>query len=213
MLVVILSACGSKEQRTTRAEAIAKTRFFVDRYGQIVSPKQRIYLTYLQNRLTAAFDKSFTKNEQFEIVLLNTRYPIAASAGGGVVMISKGVVNALQNEAELAFILAHEMSHQYLNHRPPAIDGFFPEMDEKIELEADRLAAAAMSVAGYDPRYAITALKNTYHYAGSLISEKKDYPSLEKRVKEISSLISSSGWQPPGTVNRREFVDFRKSLS
>ncbi len=43
-------------------------------------------------------------------------YPNASCSGEGTLLFNIGLFNRLHNESEAAFVLCHELSHQYLNH-------------------------------------------------------------------------------------------------
>lgn len=211
--LVGLSGC-SQSVKERDGHSLAKAGALVERYGQIVGQEQKGYLLYLQNRLAYVMNRGQDEPRIYRTILLNTRLPLAASAGGGIILLSRGIVQALQNEAELAFVIAHEMAHHQLGHAefdtgPVHIDNH----DEDSELEADRFAVAVMAAAGYDPHLAVTALKNAYRFSSRYLDESRKYPALEKRQQHIIAFIKSSKWRPPGTVNRTEFKYFKRSLA
>jgi hypothetical protein len=52
----------------------------------------------------------------FRVVVLDLPLPVSFSLPGGLVMLSTGLLAALENEAQLALILAHEAAHAALAH-------------------------------------------------------------------------------------------------
>jgi len=52
----------------------------------------------------------------FRAVVLDLPEPVSFSLPGGVVMVSTGLLAALENEAQLACVLAHETAHAALSH-------------------------------------------------------------------------------------------------
>lgn len=52
----------------------------------------------------------------FRVVVLDLPEPVSFSLPGGLVMLSTGLLGALENEAQLALILAHEAAHAALAH-------------------------------------------------------------------------------------------------
>lgn len=50
------------------------------------------------------------------VVVLDLPEPVSFSLPGGLVMLSTGLLAALENEAQLALVLAHEASHAALGH-------------------------------------------------------------------------------------------------
>lgn len=54
--------------------------------------------------------------QSFRVVVLDQAEPVSFSLPGGLAMLSTGLLGALENEAQLALILAHEASHAALGH-------------------------------------------------------------------------------------------------
>jgi len=54
--------------------------------------------------------------QPFRAVVLDLPEPVSFSLPGGLVMVSTGLLAALENEAQLAVILAHEAAHGSLGH-------------------------------------------------------------------------------------------------
>jgi hypothetical protein len=52
----------------------------------------------------------------FRAMVLDLPEPVSFSLPGGIVMVSTGLVRALDNEAQLAAVLAHEAAHASLGH-------------------------------------------------------------------------------------------------
>jgi len=52
----------------------------------------------------------------YHFAILDRAYPNAYSTPGGYVFITRGAINAAQDEAELAGVLAHEIAHVTLRH-------------------------------------------------------------------------------------------------
>jgi|CXWL01.1.fsa_nt_gi membrane-associated protease RseP (regulator of RpoE activity) len=75
-----------------------------------------------------------------------------AVADGRIVQLTTGVMQEAQDDDELAFIIAHEMAHNILEHRK-RLDkiGRSARNIRVVEIEADRLGLRLMKAAGYDP--------------------------------------------------------------
>ena len=166
----------------------------VQRFGKLTGPEIAEFFSYLENRLSQAIPKRNRRN--FSLTLLATNEPIALSVGSGYILISRGLILTLANEAELAFVISHEMSHEILMHHGLAsADGLTTYYSTDLELAADRYALGVMALAGYDPRLAHSAISRLVH----------DRQATDQRLAQISEQIIISGWAPPGTVNRRDF--------
>ena len=202
---LLLTSCTPK---TSPEEAykigLIASQPYIEHYGEVKTPVATAYIRYIENRLASAIE-----NKRFlypQVIILDTNQPLALSAGGGFVLISKSVVKSVANEAELAFIISHELAHQQLEHIVNA-----GRYQEQQELDADEYGLGIMALAGYDPRVAPHALSFLHHRTQepSMIAS---HPSINERIYSIRRQIDQSGWNPPGTINRRGFNKFRKSL-
>jgi predicted Zn-dependent protease len=187
----------------------------ISEHGQSTDPAHLEYLRYLEQRLVRASPNVKDDHVQYKFILLGGSAPMAYAPGGGFILFSKKLVRSLDNEAELAFILCHEIAHQHLGHTKLAIEASVDlqpvPYQKSLELEADRYALGLMALAGYDPRYAVMALSRSYR-ALDHIPQDTEYPDLETRLGAISEEIRASDWQPPGTIDRREFQKLRTAL-
>ena len=91
------------------------------------------------------------------------------------------------NTDEIAFVVAHEVAHSVLQHKPN--QSLKRSESRKTELEADQLALELMAKAGYTPEAGISYLgKMQSHYqqrglkAGGFMST---HPSFEQRIQAI----------------------------
>ena len=102
----------------------------------------------------------------------------AIALGDGHIMVTDGVITALDNESEVAAVLAHEMGHQIAGHlcelpesgffsgsngirdKNRIKNGLFTQVyDLDKEIEADRAALKILDKAGYDPFAMLQVLK------------------------------------------------------
>jgi predicted Zn-dependent protease len=97
-------------------------------------------------------------------------------------------------EDEIAYILAHELSHGLLNHR--SASDF--ELSKQNELAADNLALELISSAGLNPCGSLTAFKKTRWVAfgfGSFLEfsyPEYGHPRFGRRIKEIKEFMSET---------------------
>lgn len=81
-------------------------------------------------------------------VLEDNRFD-AGSAPGGYVWVTRGLVERVGSEAELAAVLAHQISHVAVGHHLRGGDARAPQ--ESDQLEADVLASELLARTGFDP--------------------------------------------------------------
>ena len=116
---------------------------------------------------------------------------------GGYILLSSGLLKSLDSEDELAFVLAHELSHVARRHHYQVVqrqrladqaakglqavtqDGdtaklaqasgqiYARGLDKTAEFESDRLGVEIMTRAGYDPAAAINVLEKLQRLSGN----------------------------------------------
>jgi predicted Zn-dependent protease len=221
-ILCLLTACTRQVERSSFSEGVIASRNLVGQYGEVQSKEISAYLDSIIHRLNGAMmrQKSRYAMRPFEVKVLATRIPIAASPGGGMICVSSGLIVSLRTEAELAFVFAHEMSHEYLGHLARVQNNPVPDDQlKKMEEEADDLGIGMMSLAGYDPRGGIAGLLNSYHAlarslgSASLNVPATSHPDVEARIQKLQLAIERSRWLPPGTLDRRDFQKIRRALA
>lgn len=196
-------------------QGILFARDIRDRCGEVQTPRTDEFINYLQSRLLGPLNQAATVTRTLEISLVGCNEPMAYAPGNGSVIISKGLARILPREAELAFVIAHEIAHERLFHPFKLQNETLAEnratLERSLEIEADKYALGIVASAGYDPRAAFDALTalhgHDFFEVGSV-----NYPSLSERHHAVKETIEKSGWEPPGTIDRREYQKFRLAL-
>lgn len=106
-----------------------------------LEPELNEYVASVTHRLAVVSDRSLP----YEMVVLNSSVPNAWALPGGKMAINRGLLLELDNEAELAAVIGHEIIHAAARHGARA-------MERGMLLEGAVLAAAiAAGDAGYAP--------------------------------------------------------------
>ncbi len=79
----------------------------VREYGQINNPKLQAYINEIGNRIVQVCDRRGIK---YEFVILDTPL-VNAFAVPGVVFVTRGILDLMDDEAELAAVIGHEVGH------------------------------------------------------------------------------------------------------
>ena len=110
---------------------------------------------------------------------------------GHTIVLSRGLIDVLPDEASLATILAHELSHVVLGHRLDAHYAFFDSLlvEDKDTFRHFGFARTADEEAQANAK-AVQLLNNS-PYKNQLANAALFLQALEKRQKEIPSLISA----------------------
>jgi Peptidase family M48 len=97
------------------------------------------YLQNLVQKIIAANPE--LKGTDARVVFSRDWWPNAVSMGDGSIAINAGLVLYMDNEAELVFVLCHELSHYYLEHTPKAIKKYIETTTSKAyQAELKRLS-------------------------------------------------------------------------
>ena len=78
-----------------------------------VDPEILDYVRKVGNKIASASDRSYLP---FEFVVLNNSIPNAWALPGGKIAINRGLLTALESEAQLAALLSHEIVHSAARH-------------------------------------------------------------------------------------------------
>lgn len=85
------------------------------------------------NNILSELIKSKTKSFNYHIYIINETIPNAFAYPGGVIIITEGLFDILDSEAELSAIISHEMGHIELGHCFQAIK--YQLLAKKVDME------------------------------------------------------------------------------
>ncbi len=144
---------------------------------------------------------------------------------GGKVLVTRGMLKKLSNEAELAGVLAHEIAHIVQRHqlKTMAAEGGqeklgainFP-LDRAVEFEADRMAAVIMARAGYDANAYLNVLRNLQNDRSNdqgLSMLTAVHPAFKDRIAELQPVVSNIAGAAKGDKGRERFAAALGNLS
>ena len=97
------------------------------------------YLQSIVGRIIAGNPE--LKGNDARVVFSRDWWPNAVSMGDGTILINAGLVTGLDNEAEMAFVICHELAHYYLEHTPKSISKWVKlQNSEEFKAEIKRLS-------------------------------------------------------------------------
>jgi predicted Zn-dependent protease len=92
----------------------------IDLLLSLMTSGEILFDSPLQKYVEAVFYKLLKANpvidQSYQVIVSRSSVPNAFNVGGGFIIINTGLIERLQSEEELAFILAHELSHQVMDH-------------------------------------------------------------------------------------------------
>ena len=210
LLSACLSACvvnpvtGKKQFSLISAEkevAIGQQQYQPARQAQggayYLDPAIQAYVAGIGHKLAAVSDRP---DLPYEFVVLNNPVPNAWALPGGKIAINRGLLTQLQDESELAAVLAHEIVHAAARHGAAQMT-----RSTFIGIGAQALGAIAQSqgyggVGGMAAQYGSAAWIARYGRGAELES---DAYGMEYMVR--------AGYDPQGAVKLQEtFVQLSK---
>ncbi len=230
--VLICASCSRPLPSTVETDASLATADWLDKtYGIDQTAAVRQLLGRVTSRLAAGISGMALEREstlaledellryRWECALVRDSKPNAFSVGSGMIFVTEGLFARLQTEAELAAVIAHEMSHQLLGHTREAISAQgtvqsdTPAVSYSLarELDADSLSLKLLKVARYDVRYAATALSLGYRESDRHVSALPP-EWLSERLANIHQHTQEIGPFLPATDTTREFNRVKRLL-
>jgi predicted Zn-dependent protease len=94
----------------------AAPQFVQEGGGELANPEVQQYVQSVGARVVAAIPADLKKDYQFSFHVLNSDDINAFALPGGPIFITRGILQKMSNEAELAFILGHESGHVVAQH-------------------------------------------------------------------------------------------------
>jgi predicted Zn-dependent protease len=171
---------GGKSSLTRRIKAICLLLtiiglgFFYDQYLHTPAVDEQLQLAEQVERVVrrlAAESELVRQANPFTLRILDAaEVPAAFIMPSGRIYITRGLLDYLETEQQVAAVLAHEMAHSiaghfdaaHLSQAPPGFNLQFDldseqgwiqglEFDQMAELQADLLGMCILAQAGYDP--------------------------------------------------------------
>ncbi|HEX6976077.1 MAG TPA: M48 family metalloprotease [Vicinamibacterales bacterium] len=156
----------------------------IDRFGVYQDKEVTKYVSLVGNVLAQA---STRPNLQWEFIVLDTDGVNAYAAPGGLVHITRGALGLIKNEAELAGVLGHEITHVTAKHTIKTIE---------TQNRNDLLAEAGKSKTGEIGDAVIGGLSDMGY---KLILEGRFSRSDEMESDKVGTTLASKvGYAPSG---------------
>lgn len=214
LILLSISGCSTGSQKASTLAAQSAFLQLKQQYPVAADSNSDQYLAQVSNRLENALPRSASHLTP-TIFLVRAGKPLAVAGPSGEILISTGFLTAIDSEAQLIFVLAHELAHSVLKHSNRAGDVASPvaaaRFRQEAELEADAEAIRIMITAGYDPGQATRALAFVYMLQG-VEGDLQTHPEFRERVFAIQSAITESSWIPSGIETSRSFNQFRQRI-
>jgi len=154
-----------------------------------IDPELTKYVDGVGQRLAAVSDRELP----YEFVVINNSVPNAWALPGGKIAINRGLLTELNNEAELASVLGHEIVHAAARHGAKG-------MERGLILQG---AVAAAGIASQGSSYANLAVRGSQIAAG-LISQKYGRNAESESDLYGMKYMSLAGYDPRAAISVQE---------
>lgn len=187
--VILTSLTGSVEAVGLNEDGRAVVRLAADEYNRIVQDNPVVsdkdltgYVNSVAGKLLLA-GGSLPDGMSLSVAILDKELPEVYSLANGVVFITTGVLLSLENEAQLAAVLSHEVAHLLGAHYPGIYQAF------KVREKKGRSKALAAGLAGVVVGAAIdyTVQSKTNEVYADLDAGDVSYSQAMKRVMAIEA--------------------------
>ena len=111
------------------------------------------YFTEILNHILEK--NPFLKDRGLRLLISRYNWPNASCHGEGTIVMNLGLISKLENESQLAFVLCHELAHDYQNHVNTSIHNYV----EKVHGKATQKKLKRIAKSEY----------NTYKHATDLL--------------------------------------------
>jgi predicted Zn-dependent protease len=201
-----------------------------DRYGVVQDREIHRYVTLVGQALAARSSRS---NLRWTFIVLDTDGVNAFAAPGGFVHITRGALALIDNEAELADVLGHEIGHVTEKHtinaikkakgtelaasatRSALMENFANsayaaivenKFDRNDEMGSDRVGITLANTVGYSPA-GLSAFLTKLSERNKDLAEPSgpfaSHPEARARIDALAKLIASSNLNASATVQAR----------
>lgn len=188
MLFLFCFACSSSQQLAVSSQQqLANELYYFKKYQLIQDPDFTAYTDKILTRLqkSIAYFPASPCLKKIQVSILKTPKLLALSPSHNQILLSHALANSLESEAELTFILAHEIAHTYYCHQPSRQSN----IQQPLELQADLFAADILKLSGYNIKYAYSALNRLYFETAknkdNIYTLNKSHPDLLARIQNL----------------------------
>lgn len=192
-------------------------RAYLEKDGQIVTvPELTVYLNGILARLL--LDPLPEEAPRPQVWVVRSTDRDAATMADGTILVSTSLLAALENEAQLAALLGHELGHFTARHNllQKRFDAVSRSTVVRMQLSrdneayCDRFSLDVVQRAGYDPRQTVRVMElMKAEEAGrkSGPEQFRSHPFIQERLRDLQRAIRvAPGETPSGAVRAAEYA-------
>lgn len=186
------------EQEEIKMDRLYSPQQLSSDFGTVQDKQLESYLQSVGKQMSA---KTHRPQMPYRFLPVNATYVNAYAFPGGTIACTRGILLELDNEAELAALIGHELGHVNARHTA--------EIMSKSKLTAAVVGGVAVLAGTYDPNYGGIAAQIGMLGSGALLaSYSRDN---ERQADDLGmAYMVESGYSPDGMVG---LMDMLKSMS
>jgi Zn-dependent protease with chaperone function len=163
----------------------------------VTSPEAHTYLQSIVQKIIVANPE--LKGTDARVVFSRDWWPNAVSMGDGTIAINAGLMVYLDNEAELVFVICHELSHYYLEHTQKAIKKYI----ETINSDAYQAELKKLSKQQYGVNRQVEELAKSIAFG----SRKHSRDNEAAADKQAFQFMKKTGYNCSGIISTLELLN------
>jgi hypothetical protein len=183
-------------------EEIYKTHF--DQIEKTISSKSPItakephqYLQQVLGKIIKA--NPVLKADELRLFFTRDWWPNAYSMGDGSIAINAGLVIHMHNEAELAFVLCHELAHYYRSHTLQSVDNYVTITNSsEFQKKLKELSKKEFGVNRELEKLSLNLIFNSRHHSRSRETEAD---------LQAFAFFKNTGYDTKGIVSLLQLLD------
>lgn len=139
MLLAPLKKDEANDYKKIYNERLNEVKLLLTTERSVTDPQVHTYLQSVVQKIIAA--NPGMQGTDARVFFARDWWPNAYSVGDGTIAINAGLLLFLDNEAELAFVLCHELAHYQLDHSGKSVKKYFETLkSEEVQRELKRLS-------------------------------------------------------------------------
>ena len=203
--LLLLAGCTHRSYHSDRSRAHADWQ--QRDYGHVVIWEGHRYEIHqdraLQDYIIRVGNRLLRRNNRSSrccrFVVYRHHKPNAFSRVDGTIFLSTGLLQTIENEAQLAAIIGHELAHVLLDHSHQRQSQYSYRFNyrnqfrhlHRLEFAADRAGLEYAARAGYDPRQLIRIFQLVHSHQPRTPQFSTRYPDHQVRLRRIRRTIRS----------------------
>ncbi|QNA44053.1 M48 family metalloprotease [Lacibacter sediminis] len=183
-------------------EEIYKTHFgqiekTINSKSPLTAKEPHQYLQQVLGKIIKA--NPVLKADELRIFFTRDWWPNAYSMGDGSIAINAGLVIHMHNEAELAFVLCHELAHYHKSHTLQSVDNYVTVTNSsEFQKKLKELSKKEYSVNAELEKLSLNLIFNSRHHSRSKETEAD---------LQAFSFFKNTGYDANGIVSLLQLLD------